>query len=81
MNLVTFFQPTPRRIRYFSVVAETLTVIFFVLLFSPVNIAIEAFSLVAALVGIFRLDIKWKNRQPEAKEQQTTESNEKAQSN
>ncbi len=52
----TYLQPTAGRIRYFSIVSETGAVVYYSLLFAPMNIAIEATGLISAIVGIFRID-------------------------
>lgn len=54
--VLTYLQPTSSRIRYASIVPETAAVVYYSLLFAPMNIAIEAVGLISAIVGIFRLD-------------------------
>lgn len=55
--VITFLQNTAKSIRIFTVIAEVLAVVYYGLMLSPINVAFEAFSLVAALVGIIRLDV------------------------
>lgn len=59
-NILTFVQEKPAAIRKYAVVAEILSVIYFTLLFTPVNIVIESVGLMSAIIGIIRLDIKKK---------------------
>lgn len=54
--VLTYLQPTSSRIRYASIVPETAAVVYYSLLFAPMNIAIEAVGLISAIVGIFRID-------------------------
>lgn len=54
--VLAYLQPTSSRIRYASIVPETAAVVYYSLLFAPMNIAIEAVGLISAIVGIFRLD-------------------------
>ena len=61
LYVFTFFQPTPKRIRILSVFAQILAIMYYVFLFSPVNMVIEIVSLVSVVVGIVRLDIKKKD--------------------
>lgn len=58
VNVFTFLQPTPKRVRYCSIVAEIMAIVYFSLLFTPVNIVIEVVGLISAVVGIIRLDVK-----------------------
>lgn len=67
VNVYTFLQSTPKRIRYCSVVAEILAIVYYSILFTPINISIEAFGLISAIVGIIRLDIKKHNPNNEIK--------------
>ena len=57
-NVFTFMQSTAKRIRFCSIIAEVIAITYYSLLFTPVNIIIEVFGLVSAIVGIIRLDIK-----------------------
>lgn len=59
-NVITFMQNSSKRVRIFSVIAEILLIVYFSLLLSPINITIEVVSLISAVVGIIRLDIKKK---------------------
>ena len=59
-NVFTFLQSTPKRIRYCSVFAELMAITYYSLLLTPINIVIEVFGLISAIVGIVRLDIKKK---------------------
>jgi len=54
--VLTYLQPTSARIRYASIVPEAGAVVYYSLLFAPMNIAIEAVGLISAIVGIFRID-------------------------
>ena len=58
--VITFLQDSAKSIRIFTVIAEALAVVYYGLMLSPLNVGFEAFSLVSALVGIIRLDIKHK---------------------
>ena len=55
--VITYFQSTSARIRHLSVISETAAVVYYSLLLSPMNIAIEAFGLISSAVGIVRVDI------------------------
>ena len=57
-NVYTFMQEKPSTIRLCSVFAEILAIIYYVLLFTPVNIVIDSIGLISAIIGIIRLDIK-----------------------
>lgn len=57
-NVYTFMQESASKIRKCSVIAETLAVTYYCILFTPVNIIIDSFGLISAIVGIIRLDIK-----------------------
>jgi len=54
--LLAFMQRHPENIRKFSLAANSLGIIYYVILFSPMNIAIETFGLISVIVGIIRLD-------------------------
>jgi len=56
--VITFMQTKASTIRKMSVVAEILSIIYYSLLLSPTNVAIEVIGLISAIVGIIRLDIK-----------------------
>ena len=58
VTLITFMQSKTSTIRKMSVVTEILTIIYFSLLLSPINMVIEITGLVSAIIGIIRLDIK-----------------------
>ena len=60
-NVYTFMQEKASTIRKCSVIAEILAITYYSLLLTPVNIIIECFGLVSAIVGIIRLDLKRKN--------------------
>ena len=57
-NVVTFMQSSAKKMRYYSVVSEIISIIYFGLLLSPVNIVIECTGLISAIIGIIRLDKK-----------------------
>lgn len=67
--VVTFLQRKPKTIRILALVAETFSIIYYALLLTPINVVIEVFGFVSALVGIIRLDIKKKNVEPEVVEE------------
>lgn len=56
--VLTYFQPTAAKIRYVSLISETGAIVYYALLVSPLNIAIESVGLVSAIMGIFRIDKK-----------------------
>lgn len=58
LGVYTFFQKSSARIRGWLVVREILIVIYYGILLSPINVVIDAFSLVSAIVGIIRLDVR-----------------------
>lgn len=59
--VITFMQTKASTIRKFSVFAELLSIIYYALLLSPINVVIEVVGLISAIVGIIRLDIKHRN--------------------
>lgn len=56
--VVCFIQKTPSLMRKWMVVAEIVSIVYYSLLLAPMNVAIEVFGLVSAIVGIIRLDLK-----------------------
>ncbi len=56
--VITFMQTKASTIRKFSVFSEILSIIYYLLLFSPINVAIEVTGLISAILGILRLDRK-----------------------
>ena len=58
--LAAFIQKEPVNVRRISIVAAILAIVFYVLVFSPVNFAINIAVLVSSIVGIVRLDRKKK---------------------
>lgn len=54
--VLVYLQPTTARIRYVSILPEIGAVVYYSLLFAPMNVAIEAVGLISAIVGIFRID-------------------------
>ncbi len=56
--VVTFLQKKASTIRILGVITEIFAIIYYCLLFTPINIVIEVFGLISAIVGIIRLDIK-----------------------
>lgn len=65
LAVFTFMQEKSSSIRKLSVVSEVLSIIYFCLLVSPINIVIEVIGLVSAIVGIIRIDIKSKKQNME----------------
>ena len=58
--VITFMQKKPSTIRALSVGMEIISIVYYSLLLSPINVGIEVFGLISAIVGIVRLDIKRK---------------------
>ena len=60
LNVIAFMQEKASTIRKLSILSEVVAITYYVLLLSPINMIIEVFGLVSAIVGIFRLDRKKK---------------------
>ena len=60
--VITFMQTKASTIRKMSVFAEILSIVYYALLLSPINVAIEVTGLVSVIIGIIRLDINKKNK-------------------
>ncbi len=58
--IITFMQTEAATIRKMSVGAEILSIIYYALLKTPVNVVIEVLGLLSAIIGIIRLDRKKK---------------------
>ena len=58
LKLFSFVQKTPKLIRVLSAGACIMAAVYYSLLMSPINIAIEVFSLIAVIVGMIRFDFK-----------------------
>ena len=56
MLIYTFMQVNPAKIRIWSIISGVVAIVYFCLLFSPINIIIEFVGVISALVGIIRLD-------------------------
>lgn len=56
MLIYTFMQVKPAKIRIWSIISGVVAIVYFCLLFSPINIIIEYVGVISALVGIIRLD-------------------------
>ncbi|MBQ8844463.1 MAG: YgjV family protein [Clostridia bacterium] len=56
MLIYTFMQVNPAKIRVWSIISGVFAVVYFCLLFSPINIVIELVGVISAIVGIIRLD-------------------------
>lgn len=65
--VITFMQTKASTIRKMSVFTEILSIVYYALLLSPINVAIEVIGLISVIVGIIRLDIK-KNKEFNPKE-------------
>ena len=63
--VIAFMQEKAKTIRAFGLVAEIFSIIYFILLGSPVNIIIEVFGLISVIVGIIRLDINKRGENPQ----------------
>ena len=57
-NVVAFMQSDVKKMRKYSVVSEVISIVYFGLLLTPLNIIIECFGLSSAIIGIIRLDKK-----------------------
>lgn len=57
-TVFTFMQEKSSTIRKCSVIVEVLSITYYGLLYTPVNVVIECVGLISAVVGIIRLDIK-----------------------
>ena len=66
--VVTFLQNSPRLIRRWMVLTELLLITYYIILMSPISVALELFGLISAIVGIIRLDLKKKNVSKESEE-------------
>ena len=62
MSVFTFMQKKASSIRKLSVINEILSITYFGLLLSPINIVIEFIGLISAVIGIIRLDINKKKK-------------------
>lgn len=69
--VVTFLQNSPKLIRRWMVLTEILLVTYYIILLSPISVALELFGLISTVVGIIRLDLHKNNNQ------NTNESEEK----
>ena len=58
--IITFMQTKASTIRKLSVLMEIMSIIYYIILFTPTNVAIEVIGLISAIVGIIRLDLKKK---------------------
>ena len=58
--LFAFIQEKPATIRRVSIAAASIAIVFYTLLFSPVNALINLAVLISSIVGLFRLDKKKK---------------------
>ena len=56
--IIAFMQKDAKTIRKIAIVVGILGITFYGFLLSPMNVAIESFGLISAIVGIFRFDIK-----------------------
>ena len=56
--VICFIQDKSSRMRIWMVIAEIVSIVYYSLLLAPINVAIEFFGLVSAIVGIIRLDLK-----------------------
>ena len=57
LAVVTFMQKEPSTIRKLSVICEILSITYYALLLSPINVINEVIGLISAIIGIIRLDI------------------------
>ena len=55
--VICFLQKTPKLMRRWMVVTEIVSIVYYSLLLLPINVAIELFGLISAIVGIVRLDL------------------------
>lgn len=62
LAVFTFMQERASLIRKLSVIFEILSILYYALLLSPVNVVIETVGLVSAVVGIIRLDLRKNNK-------------------
>lgn len=62
MTIFIFMQEKSSSIRKISVVSGILSIIYYSLLLSPINVMIEFIGWLSAIIGIIRLDIKKKDR-------------------
>lgn len=58
MAIITFMQTKSSVIRKLSVFLEIISIIYYAILLSPINVIIEVASLVSVIIGIIRLDRK-----------------------
>lgn len=70
MFIITFLQRSPKAVRIWTVVSEVVSITYYGLLIAPINVGIEVFGFISAIIGIIRLDIK---RKPKAETQDIQE--------
>ena len=58
ITVITFMQTKTSTIRQFSVVVLTLSIVYYILLLSPMNVVITVTGLISNIIGIIRLDIR-----------------------
>ncbi len=61
LAVISFMQEKASTIRKFSVFLEIMSITYYSILLSPVNVAIETIGLISAIIGIIRLDINKKS--------------------
>ena len=57
-TVITFMQTKASTIHQFSVVVLTLSIVYYILLLSPMNVVITVTGLISNIIGIIRLDIR-----------------------
>lgn len=62
LNVVTFMQKRAATIRKLSIICQSVAIIYYILLVSPINIIIEIAGLISIGIGIMRLDRKKKKK-------------------
>ena len=60
LNIITFMQTKASTIRKYSVVTGILSIIYYILLNSPINAITDTVGLISTIIGIIRLDVKKK---------------------
>ena len=56
---IALLQSNPKIIRFGIVFGESLSIIYFSIIFIPINIIAETIGLTSAIIGILKHDIKW----------------------
>jgi len=56
--IIAFMQKTPKTMRLIIVPVRIIALVYFILLFAPINAVIEIVGLTSTIIGIIRLDIK-----------------------